>query len=103
MLDCDDFLLRFDVDVEGLGGLPRVEQALRTAVEQAESLCPDHLAPDWVVADLALYRLYSQAASEDVRNRYNEAVKFLRHLDEGTIEPASPTPNVLFSSGRRWC
>lgn len=67
-------------------------------------------------ADIALYKLYSTSAPEDVRTRYEDALKFLRavakkeaSLDGGAAAPtvttqplqaaASETPPRLFKRG----
>tara|TARA_R110001583_G_scaffold63498_2_gene185820 strand:- start:1417 stop:1821 length:405 start_codon:yes stop_codon:yes gene_type:complete len=57
--------------------------------------------------DIARYRLYDDAATEQVTKRYDDAIKFLRAVAKGDVKlgigaPAAPSVgDVQFSSGRR--
>ncbi|UEQ03230.1 DUF1320 domain-containing protein [Halomonas profundus] len=58
--------------------------------------------------DIARYRLYDEQASEQVQKRYDDAVKFLVRVANGTVKlgistgsAASSVGNVQMNSGRQ--
>lgn len=62
------------------------------------AVVPDALVR--VVADMVRYRLYDDAAPEQVRKRYEDAVKFLRELAAGTVSiGALPAGSTLTAQG----
>jgi phage gp36-like protein len=58
-------------------------------------------------ADIARYRLYDDRATEQVRKRYEDAVKFLRSVSRGDVKLGARVPaessvgDVQFDAGRR--
>lgn len=58
-------------------------------------------------ADIARYRLYDDRATEQVRKRYEDAVKFLRSVARGEVKLGTRVPaessagDVQFDTGRR--
>lgn len=57
-------------------------------------------------ADIARYRLYDDHAPEQIRKRYEDAVKFLRAVSQGDVmlgakEPEATGGTASFHSGRR--
>ena len=57
-------------------------------------------------ADIARYRLYDEHAPEQIRKRYEDAVKFLRAVSDGHVmlgakEPAATAGSAMFEPGRR--
>jgi len=45
-----------------------------------------------LTSDIARYRLYDNLAPDEVRNRYEDAVKFLRAVSEGKISLGASQP-----------
>lgn len=62
------------------------------------SIVPDSLVR--VVSDIVRYRLYDEAATDQVRKRYEDAIKFLVGIAKGTISVGTlPPGEELASSG----
>lgn len=62
------------------------------------SIVPEALVR--VVSDMVRYRLYDEAAPEQVRKRYEDAVKFLQALAKGVISiGALPSGSALATQG----
>lgn len=57
--------------------------------------------------DMARYRLYRDAAPDEVRNRYKDAVRFLEHIAAGKIslgvaaEVAASETTIQFTTGQK--
>jgi phage gp36-like protein len=45
-----------------------------------------------LAAEIARYRLWSNNASEEVRNRYKDAIKFLTSVSQGEVQLGANTP-----------
>ena len=87
----------------------RVERALADASAEIDGYVgtryPLPLAPvpallTRAACDVARYRLYDDAAPEEVRRRYEDVARLLRHIAEGTVSlgerPGTPTvPQVV--------
>lgn len=59
-----------------------------------------------IAADIARYRLYDNLATEEVRKRYEDALRFLKSVGKGEIslgasEPPASTGSPMVSRGRR--
>jgi len=59
-----------------------------------------------ITADIARYRLYDNLATDEVRNRYEDALRFLKAVSKGEVSlGVSPPPessgSVHVSKGRR--
>jgi len=99
-----------DMNRTGLIDTVRVERTLDDAGQEINTYLaarydtPIDPAPDILArlcADIARYRLYENRVTEDVRNRYRDAVAMLRDLASGkatlpsaTDEPAAPVAGM---------
>lgn len=53
-----------------------------------------------LACDIARYRLYGQGATDEVRNRYRDAVAFLERVARGTAQiPGAETPATASGGG----
>lgn len=55
-----------------------------------------------VACDVARYRLYDDAAPEEVRNRYKDGVRWLEALARGTVSLGMPPAETPAATGPRF-
>ena len=115
------FLVLADRDCDGAADPGAVETAISRASEEAESYVVGRyrlpLTADQAAAlrthviSMALYRLAGSPATEtdQLRTRYEDAVKWLTRLSEGKVSlgrpgrtPRPSTPVMASSAPRRW-
>ncbi|MDA8254180.1 MAG: DUF1320 family protein [Betaproteobacteria bacterium] len=90
----EEVLQLADRDGDGVIDAGVIDQALRDADAEIDGYLgsryqlPLATAPQIInvyACDIARYRLYASAATEEVRNRYQDALKFLRLAAEGKV------------------
>jgi phage gp36-like protein len=52
-----------------------------------------------IACDITRYRLYDKAATEEVRNRYTDAVKWLAAIARGLVSLGMPTASAPTATG----
>lgn len=97
-----------DAVLAALDGAPAIERALADADADIDAyLAGRYALPlatlppmlERVACDLARYRLYDQKATEEVRARYEDAVRVLEQIARGAVTLGLPAANAPAPEG----